>query len=392
MVGTGVLKRAQTAVSALAPLALLAGSLALGASSANAIEDSEYGLAISSSFNSRSVVALAQGTSAPPTQAVTIFNTGQHPAQISFAMKAPSGIKITPTDDNFTLEPDGKKRVSFGVSVDRGQPPGEYPIIMTAQQTNVPIPTGGATGIAPGVGARLTVKVTGKSAQLTVRAINAQDQSEISGNLKIMYLPEGGLPFTVQQGENVSQLNGVVSPGKYRAAFSIPGLVGEDVEFAVKAAENKTVEIPVRAVTFVSAGLNPTTDDGKIVAADLLASVRNSLPSVEGPVTFVALVTRNGELINEVELQTQPSLPNGVTSVRESYRPSDGFTPGEYVFDFKLRSPKFEITADQHPKLTIADSFPWLTVLLIVIGLFVLLFLLLLLRRRRQRKAESSHD
>lgn len=367
-----------------------AGWLLAGAHSASATGNSEYGLAIATSYGPTAVIALPQGAKAPPAQQVTIYNTGQHPAQISFEMSAPAGIHVTPTIDNFLLQPHGRQQVSFGLSVDPGQAPGRYPIIITAQQTNVPLPSGGASRIAPTVGSRLTVKVTGASARLSVHAANEQDHSPISGDMTIKYLSDIQNSVTVANGTGVSQLNATVAPGEYRATFSIAGLVNEQRDFTVKANENKQVEIAIKAVTFVNAGLKPATEDGKIESTDLISSVRNSLPAVDGPITFYTNVYRDGQQIDQVELQTQPSLQSGITSVRESYRPADGFTPGVYTFEFKLKSPKFEITADERPTLTINGSaFPW-PIIGALAGLGVIGLLLFLLWRRKRRKKEQE--
>lgn len=357
----------------LAIIGVCAAVLASASSLPAAAQDTQYGVGGTTSFAEDSHVAVPAGGSMPRVQWVIIQNTGTGPADINFDGSADKpGVKVNPDADKFTLQPNEFRKVFFGVQVDPGAVPQDgVRVSLQGRQTNVPKGSGDIT-FTPAFGGTFFVDIVGATAHASVKAVNSQDNTPVDGDLSIEYIPPQGDHFVVAAGAGNS-LEADIAPGNYKATLDIPGLVTKSENFQIAAGETKEVIIKLEAINFVAVGVKPKGDSG-VQSADLVSAVRNSLKTQEGPFSFKVRVMRDGTQIDDLVMQTQPSLPNGITEVRLNYTPTEGWHAGDYVFEFYLQSPDFTITASEKPTLNIPRSF----LLYIIVAAVIIIVLLLL--------------
>lgn len=378
-------RRLRGVMRLLISIAVLIGLQGIATTSGHAA-----GLGGGMSFDDKSAVTLSQGQSLPPVQYVWIENTGDAPAEVVFESVAPEGISVTSPTPKVTIQPKKRHQFDFGVSVAASKAPGRYTVLVQGKQINVPKQPGSDLPIAPGVGGRFEVEVTGKSANVTVNAVSENDGTPVTGDLTLAFVPTSGQPFVVRAANNVSSLSTQAAPGNYRATFEIPDLVRKDMDFTLSEGENKEVKIPMTAINFVVNGALPSPNAQDIVTVSLVASVMNNLRPITGPVTIDVLVRRDGAELETVTIQQQPILPVGLSEGRETWRPTAGWTPGTYTFAFVLKTPTFRVTSSVVPEIVVPAPFPFAlvgglavpVVVVAVVGVW-----LLWVRPRRRRRA-----
>ncbi len=373
-------------------LALVAAPLLLvfclgPASTAAGAADPIYRLGGSDTIPPNSVVKIGQGQTIPPVQSMTIENLGSGPADMEVSAPTKTQIRIIAQPQTFTLEVGERRTVPFAIEVPATQAPGTFPIAVTAQQTNVERPAGGGLVTVPGVTVKFQVRVVGGLGRVTVNAVNKDDGSPVEGDLSLL-LVSPGLPEFVVASQSGTSLAAKVAPGSYVARFQIPGLTEQREAFAVANGENKIVKLQVQAINFVLTGAKPSYDGDKVVAVDLIASLTNNLKILAGPVTFNAIVRRDGQEVETVQIQQQPSLPQGLTEVKTSYRPSAGFEPGTYTFEFNIKTPTYTVTATNIPEVVVKSPTPWLLIFGITGGIVVIVVAGAYFLRRRHRLAQ----
>lgn len=356
-----------------------------------AADEPVYKLAGSSSLLNKAEITISQGQSVPQVQTLLVENAGTDVAEIEMDPSSKSGIEINTDVTTFSLKPGERRTVRFGVTVSAGQPTGRFPVSLTAKQTNVPPPAEGGFGFAPGVTVKFVVNVAPANGvgKVNIKAVSTQDGTPVDGELTLAYVPKDSPPFVVARAMG-NALTADVAPGPYQAKLAIPGLVESTQNFALTKGETKDITLKLEAIVFNATAAKPSTDGGKIVAVDLLASVSNKLRPIAGPVTFNAIVRRDGQQVDTVVLQTQPTLPIGVTDVRTNYRPQDGWEPGTYTFEFNVTTTSFVVTATQVPSVEVPKVFPWLLVGLGILSLVVIGAIIWALRRRRRSEQASA--
>lgn len=113
--------------------------------------------------------------------------------------------------------------------------------------------------------------------------------------------------------------------------------------------ETATVRLAVETASFVRVAARPVKEDGKVVVADLVASVENHLRPIEGGVTIRVVVQRDDRVVETVTLDELDGLPLAVTEAKLPYRPPDGFPAGTYRFVFELATDEFTLRAGDEP-------------------------------------------
>ncbi|MDZ4249027.1 MAG: hypothetical protein U0990_02935 [Candidatus Nanopelagicales bacterium] len=341
-----------------------------------ATAEPRYGIGGSSSFPASTVFSIQPGAELPPVQFLRIQNTGTGKATVEFESKVPDGITVVPDSPTADLAPMQQHDFHFAIKVEEFVPKGEYEILVEGKQTNVPHKQGKLV-YKPAFAVVFKVVVPGEAGSVKVQALSSADDSAVSGGLSIA-MPGKPTPITVRETVG-STLEATLAPGDYFAVFNIPKLVNVREPFHLDANEDKTVVIKVDTVSFLVAAANKKMEEDKIVTVDLLGAVKNNVRPIEGPVTADVRVMRDGQEIDKVLLQQFPKLPTGISELRQSYRPDDGFIPGEYEFVFQLVTPDFTITAAQNPKFTVSgrSGMLWgvaaaVLVAAVALGLFLL--------------------
>jgi hypothetical protein len=365
---------------------LLAAALFVGVwgSAAGAQTDDEASLAGSTDIPGGSVITLAQGTSIPALHHVIAENLEDQPIRVRFEANSPPGVDFTPEQTDYTIPVGGKVEARFAITVGAVVPPGDYPIVVQLVRSDIePVP-GQVTNV-PAIGARFTLQVTGDAGTLTVRAVSSVDGQPVEGTLVVSTVLEDGAAFEVTRTLG-STLTATVAPGTYKAAFLLAER--ELTSQQVQVAANQTAEavLEVETVSFVLVDAQPVKEHGKIVTADLVASVQNQVTPIEGGVTLRAQVFRGDRHIDTITLYEFPTLASGVTEANATYRPDQGFKPGTYRFTFELVTPDFTLRAASQPTINVPKPFPLLRTVLLVAALLLLAVATgLWLRRRRAR-------
>ncbi|MFN8126752.1 MAG: hypothetical protein U0R64_09635 [Candidatus Nanopelagicales bacterium] len=364
--------------------AFIAGLIVVGmtiGSPALAAQDDAPSLGISKSFPENAVVVVTPGQTLPPEQSIKVDNAGPRPAEVQWETNAPAGITVEPSVSKATIPSGDSLTIPFSITVADTVAGGRYPVGINVKQTNVKPPEGGGITVAPAVGANLILEVRGATADVTLRGVSKESGTPVTGQLTLGQARDGGLPVVVARTTGES-LTARIAPGRYVGSFDVPGLVHEETVFEIADGETKDVAIEVTTVAFVVADALPQPSLDAITSAKLVASLQNNLKKLAGPLTLSAEVSRDGELIDTVDIRTFDSLPHGLTDGSGTYVPSQGWSPGEYTFRFLLTSEQFQVSSPAQQPIVIGRS---LLLPLAIAAAVIALLGWILWRRRRDR-------
>jgi len=330
---------------------VLAASFALAAVPAAAQEASLGG---GSDIRAGSVIPLGRGVSVPPVHHVFADNPEPRPIEVVFRADAPRGIVITPERERFSVDPGTSVKDPFSISVDASVAPGDHRVTVQLVRSDIRPQPGQVTNI-PAVGTIFTVRVAGQSSRVTVRAVSAQSRRPVEGTFSLAARTGPGALFEVARAAG-TQLEADVAPGDYRAAYLLDGRELASQELRAEAGRPGTAVLEVQTASFVLVSAKPVRDDGKVVVAELVASVENQLRPLSGTSAIRAVVQRDGRAVETVTLREMAELPLGTTDARLTYRPREGFPGGEYRFVFELVTPEFTLRAGTVPSFDVGGG------------------------------------
>jgi hypothetical protein len=300
-----------------------------------------------------SVVELTSGATVGPTHHVFADNPGTEPIEVEFRADAPPGIEITPELDRFTLEPGASTKDFFSIDLDAALPPGDHAVTVQLARSDIAVEPGTVTNI-PAIGTSFTIRVVGASATVTVDATSAESGHPVDGTLVLAALTSTGTSFEIGRHEG-STFTHTVAPGRYRASYNLDGRELAFGEADVAVDETVTIDLDVNTVSFVVVSARPVDEDGRVVVADLSASVDNHLRPIAGSVTIRALVYRDGRHVDTTTLHQSGNLAIGVTEATLVYRPQAGFQPGAYRFQFEVVTDEFTLRSSTESTFTVAQ-------------------------------------
>lgn len=330
-------------------------------------------------------VKVAPGQTIGPVNWIFVENPGDRDADLEWEKRAPAGIELTPTTQKATLKPGEGRKFPFTIAISPGQAAGLHNVAVFMKQTNAKPEKGGTITFAPSFGGEFNLDVGGTTSEVTVNVVNKQDKTPIPGDLSLNYLggAKPGKGFIVNQVQG-STLTSAVAPGSYEARFQIPGIASESQTFAVASGEKKIVTLEINAVYFTVVAAKERLEGSELATAELIAGVNNTLGVVEGPAKLEAHVRRDGEDLGKVLVKELPALPVGSTEGSTIYRPTDGWKPGTYTFEYSLTTAKFTLTSPKIPEIVVATPFNWLAAGIIgAVLLLTLLLLIFIVGRRR---------
>lgn len=350
-------------------------------------------------FDSQSVYPFVAGVTSEIPLEFFVQNLGDGPVEISMGGETPAGITYVPLQDEIILNPGGVTNYGFAVQVGEETPPGNYELVPTLRP-QVEIESEGGSTYLPGIAGQLVARVVGASADVTIQARNFFTNTPVNGTLSLFYTDTPSLPVKIAETEE-QLLESKVVPGNYVARFDVAGLQTVEEEFAILEGESKDIVIQVRGLQFTLASAQPRTDrDGNVIAAELVAVVRNDLTRIEAPATLEVDITREGDPVETVVMAQYPELAEGVTQQTLSYTPDGGFSGGVWEFQFKLRSADFVLEAPEVDSFRVPSFIENnLWTILTILAFFVLILLALpkkfwwwLLAKRRKREDEDAEE
>lgn len=297
------------------------------------------------------LIELTSGATVGPIHHVFADNPGTEPINVEFLAEAPSGIEITPDLDRFTIQPGTSTKDLFSIAVHPALAPGDYPVTVQLARSDITAEPGAVTNI-PAVGTSFTIRVVGASAVVTVEARSIESGLPVDGTLALAVLAGTEPPFEVARSEG-SDFTQTVAPGRYRASYTLDGRELASQEADVADAETVIIRLDVNTVSFVIVDAQPIEEDGRVVVANLTASVDNHLQPIDGDVTIHALIYRDDQPIDTAILQQANQLAIGVTEVTLTYRPQVGFQPGDYRFEYELVTNDFKFRSPTQPTFTV---------------------------------------
>lgn len=370
-------------------LAIFFGIVVVAVTSAlPASAEDKYGLGGGSSLPQKASVGVFPGQELPRLGEMLVENIGTQPAEVAFTTNAPQGLAVVSSRPKMTLQPGEAATVQLSATIDDQTAPGDYSVIGQYSQTNVPPGPGGTIAYAPAVNTTINFAVKGATSTVTIKAVSENDGSPVAGNFVLGFVSTTGqdIPVATQKG---TQLTAKVAPGRYRATFEIPGLVSQKLDFVLEDNETRVLEIKLKAVSFFVVGAKPQKSGDAVTSANIVASVKNDITPIPGPVTVVVNVSKDGQPLETTELDKLPTLPSGLTDLKQNYVPAEGFKAGStYAFEFQVITPKFTVTGPEVPSFDVSW---WTTIKLVaaaagaLVVLAALIFLFLLLRRRRRK-------
>ena len=396
---TQVCRRFAALAAGLVSALLLVGPMA----AVSAAPEPSTGLGGGTDFHPGSTFPFVAGQPGRVTAGMFVQNIGTSPARVALSSNAPTGITITSgIAMPQMIAPTRSVHVPFAIQTSTALAVGSYKIIVSLGQTNVPKATGGGSTYAPAVIGSFVVKVIGASGKVTVNAVSGDDKKPITGTLSLSYLdgPDATVALETITG---STLTRAVVPGKYRAQFEMPGLSRKSKDFSIAAGQTSVITLSVQGVQFLAAAAKPGMDAGRIVSADLIASVRSTIRRMPGPVKFNVTVVHDGKDVETVKIAELPELATGTTEQRTTYRPANGFSSGRWTFKFSVSTPAFIVNSTTTPGFTVkganqAAGMPSgkttlivLAALAVPIGGWYLWFWLVGRRRRKREPERTSH-
>lgn len=374
---------------------LLALSIVLSLSSASSY--AVDGVGGGAGYDSKSEYPFVAGVNSEIPLEFFVQNLGVSTVEVSLGGETPEGITYVPVEEDVILSPGSVANYQFSVRVSEATPPGEYSLVPTIRP-QVDVESEGGSTFLPGIAGPLVAKVVGASADVAIRARNFYTGTPVQGTLSLFYADTPTLPIKIAETKE-RVLESRVVPGNYVAKFDVAGLQTVEQEFSIAEGETKEVIIEVRGLQFTLASAQPRTDrDGNIIAAELVAIVRNDLARIEEPASLVVDVIRDGSPVQTVVMAQYPELAEGVTQQTLSYTPDGGFTGGLWEFQFKLRSTDFVLEApevDSFRVPTFIENNLWtiLTILAFIILILLAIprrFWWWLLAKRRKKKEEDD--
>jgi hypothetical protein len=298
-----------------------------------------------------SVIELTSGAMVGPTHHMFADNPGTEPIEVEFRADASPGIEIIPELDRFTLQPGASTKDFFSIVLDAAVPPGDHAVTVQLARSDIAVEPGAVTNI-PAIGTSFTIRVVGDSATITVDATSAESGRPVDGTLVLAALTGTGTSFEVGRHEGATFTH-TVAPGRYRASYTLDGRELAFGEADVAADQTVTIDLDVNTVSFVVVSARPVEEDGRVVVADLSASVDNHLRPIAGNITIQALVFHDGQHVDTATLHQSGHLAIGVTEATLVYRPQAGFQPGAYRFEFEVVTDEFTLRSSTESTFTV---------------------------------------
>lgn len=290
------------------------------------------GIALSGSFY-RQEFEIPQGSSVrAPGVYVVVFNNGDEEFQVGMSSEAPLGVNLSFSEDDFSLEAGGQKKVLIGVEVAQDAAPGEYEISIAAE----PYREEEASGIQimGAAGQNATLTVLGEAARVIAQMVSPEGAS-VPGVVRLFKMADDQ-SYEVAYSET-GTLEVTVAPGSYIAAAYVAGEKLAEESFEVAADEEKSVTLTVKTIYFEGFGVVPNyyEETEELAFAQVVYTVKNLYKPVE-EAEVILQVSFNDAPLDEVSLATLSPLEMGRVGLNYNYIPAEGWKNGSYGFKLEL--------------------------------------------------------
>ena len=284
-----------------------------------------------------------------PSIYVVVRNEGEEEAQFEMSYDAPSGVEILLSETGFTLSSGGQKKVLITVRVSEDAVPGQYELVVRAEQVVAQVE--GQVAIATAASQKADLTIVGEAARVDVRAVSP-DGAPVVCQVRLFRGAEGrGSEFASSE---TGVLEAKVSPGSYVASAYVDGKKLAEESFDVAADESKDIALTVRTVYIGGFGAIPNyfTETGKLAHVEVVYAINNLYQNM-ADVEIILKVSLDGEPVEEISLITLGSLNTGRTGGRYNYVPAKGWESGEYGFEIELYAGDKLYTRTLVQKLTV---------------------------------------
>ena len=291
------------------------------------------GIALSGSFY-RQEFEIPQGASlSAPGVYVIVFNNGDEEFKVRMTSQAPLGVNLSFSEDNFSLEAGGQKKVLIAVEVAQDAAPGEYEISIVAEPYREE--EAGGIQIMGAAGQSASLVVLGESARVTAQMVSPEG-GPVPGVVRLFKMVDDQ-SYEVAYSET-GTLEVTVAPGSYIAAAYVAGEMLAEEHFEVTANEEKEVTLTVKTVYFEGFGVVPNYREGteELAFAQVVYTVKNLYKPVENA-QVILKVNFNDAPLDEVSLATLSPLEIGRVGLNYNYIPAEGWKSGSYGFELELR-------------------------------------------------------
>ena len=275
----------------------------------------------------------------------SVQNLGDTRVGLAVRAEGPGGVVVALADTAPpSLAPGEQRAIPLVLRVGDDLPVGDHTVRFAIAPTPYSGPVAGVS-YAPALGGRVVVRVSGAEAKVRVVAQDVLlDEPTEQGRVSLYALQPDAEPLLLES-VDAEALERRVVPGAFRAAFERPAVepdappVRTTVDFALPDGADETVVLDVVGFRVATLDVTPGVDAaGDLVHADVDVTLENRLEALRRPMVLELEVRRDGRLVEVLELGRVVSLPTGVTTTSNRYRPPDGFVPGEWQFDVRLAS------------------------------------------------------
>jgi len=351
------------------------------------------GIAISGSFY-RQVFEIPQGSSVSgPSVYVTVFNQSSGVFSVDMTSAAPTGVTVTLSHDDFTLQPGSQQQVWIAVAASEDAVPGYYEngVEVTALAW-----TEGGEGIQIlGAAAQnASLLVTGEWARVLVDSVGPNGQP-VATQLRLFKVING--QNYEYSHSNTGHLEATVSPGSYVAYSYNNGTELALQSFEVAAGEEKQVTLTVNTIYFSHFEILPAYNDetGELGFVQVSYTVKNVYQQMASASVSLT-VTLDGDLVDEGEILNLSPLNLGDFGAPYTYIPASGWRSGTYGFTLRLYVDVQLYAGTQEQTLEVGvgseSALPWWIFVLAALGggLIIGGIIVFLRRRKKQDKPEKA--
>ncbi len=312
------------------------------------------GIAISGGFYRQSF-EIPRGSSVSASSVdVVVFNQGDGDLGVMMSWKAPEGVNVVLSRDEFTLGPGAQQKILVEVQVAEDAIPGVYKdaVVVTAESYTDAAAEGIQLVGSSSQSADLTIP--GESAFITAQAVGP-DGNPVNCQIRL-YRVDGEQIFEIDRSGN-GILETRVAPGTFLARAYVGTDMMAEETFEVIADDDKTISLVVETIFFEDFSVLENIDNssGKLVFVQLVYTVKNLYEPVSNA-EVILQVTHDEELLGEYSTGTWDPLDIGRMGLNYTYVPLTGWASGTYGFKLRLNVDGQLYASTLEEKVVVSDG------------------------------------
>jgi len=289
---------------------------------------------------------------------VMVTNPDQSPLRARIHTEAPPGVTLLLSDEDFTLEPGGQRKVTINVQVSSKAVPGDYGLTISAEAFR----EGTGIKVTTGVEQEAKLSILGESGKVVVSTLT-QDGTPFSAAIGIYQ--EGDGDVTAVRPLETGRLECRLVPGDYIAQAHVRGIEVAEESFSLATGEEKTITLMCDTLVVSEFSAIPVYSEGNNLASVKISYAIDNLDQPVNDVRAVLKVDVDDQPLDETEIISFSTLDPGSMRGGYSYIPAQGwqedhtyeFAMGLYAGDeLRYETPRIKPNEEQSPSTNPPDA------------------------------------